>query len=201
MEYTFDAVLYALGRKPATEGLGLENTEIAVTERGAVQVDDYCETTVPDVYAVGDVNGGLQFTYTSLDDFRIVFGKLTEKGDYTPQNRKDVPNTLFIAPALSQVGLTEKAAQEGGLPYKANELPVANMPRAHVNNNLRGIYKVVVHTKTNEILGATLFGEGSQEFINLIKMAMDNHISYTYIKNQIFTHPTMAENLNDVFNI
>ncbi|MGC4388423.1 FAD-containing oxidoreductase, partial [Streptococcus suis] len=77
---------------------------------------------------------------------------------------------------------------------------VAAMPRAHVNNDLRGIYKVNVSPETNEILGATLFGQGSQEIINLIKMAMDNHIPYTYIKNQVFTHPTMAENLNDVFN-
>lgn len=199
-EYLFDVVMYAMGRKPATEGLGLENTDIKLTDRGAVQVDDYCETTVSGVYAVGDVNGGLQFTYTSLDDFRIVFGKLTGQGDYSLQNRQNVPNSLFIEPALSQVGLTEKAVQEAGLPYKANELLVANMPRAHVNNDLRGVYKVIVNTETNEILGATLFGAGSHEIINLIKMAMDNHIPYTYIKNQIFTHPTMAENLNDVFN-
>lgn len=199
-EYVFDTVMYAMGRKPATEGLGLENTDIVVTDRGAVKVDDYCETSVPGVYAVGDVNGGLQFTYTSLDDFRIVFGKLTGNGEYNLQGRQNVPNSLFIEPALSQVGLTEKAAQEAGLPYKANELLVANMPRAHVNNDLRGVYKVIVNTETNEILGATLFGNGSHEIINLIKMAMDNHIPYTYIKNQIFTHPTMAENLNDVFN-
>ena len=199
-EYVFDALMYAMGRKPATEGLGLENTDILVTERGAVQVDDFCETAVPGVYAVGDVNGGLQFTYTSLDDFRIVFGKLTGNGTYNLQSRKNVPNSLFIEPPLSQVGLTEKAAQEAGLPYKANELPVANMPRAHVNNDLRGIFKVVVNTETDEILGATLFGAGSHEIINLIKMAMDNKIPYTYIKNQVFTHPTLAENLNDVFN-
>ncbi|MFC5630994.1 MULTISPECIES: FAD-containing oxidoreductase [Streptococcus] len=199
-EYVFDTVMYAMGRKPATEGLGLENTDIVVADRGAVQVDDYCETTVPGVYAVGDVNGGLQFTYTSLDDFRIVFGKLTDYGHYNLQSRQNVPNSLFIEPALSQVGLTEKAAQEAGLPYKANELLVANMPRAHVNNDLRGVYKVIVNTETNEILGATLFGSGSHEIINLIKMAMDNKIPYTYLKNQIFTHPTMAENLNDVFN-
>ncbi|MGT2828511.1 FAD-containing oxidoreductase [Streptococcus hillyeri] len=199
-EYLFDVVMYAMGRKPATEGLGLVNTDIKLTDRGAVQVDDYCETTVSGVYAVGDVNGGLQFTYTSLDDFRIVFGKLTGQGDYSLQNRQNVPNSLFIDPALSQVGLTEKAVQEAGLPYKVNELLVANMPRAHVNNDLRGVYKVIVNTETNEILGATLFGAGSHEIINLIKMAMDNHIPYTYIKNQIFTHPTMAENLNDVFN-
>ncbi|EJN94001.1 FAD-containing oxidoreductase [Streptococcus ratti] len=198
--YEFDALLYATGRKPNVEDLGLENTDIQLTERGAVQVDDFCETSVENVYAVGDVHGGLQFTYTSLDDFRIVFGKLTGKGHYSLKERRNVPNTIFIQPPLSQVGLTEKEAQAAGLPYQSKELAVANMPRAHVNNDLRGLYKVVVHSETREILGASLFGQASQENINLIKMAMDNKIPYTYLKNQVFTHPTMAENLNDVFN-
>lgn len=200
-EDSYDAVLYALGRKPATDDLGLENTDIKVTDRGAIEVDDYLESSVPGVYAVGDVNGGLQFTYTSLDDFRIVFGKLTGNGDYKRSDRINVPTTLFIKPALAQVGLTESQASEQGLPYKANTLPVANMPRGHVNNDLRGLYKVLVNTETKEILGATLFGANSEEIINLIKLAMDNKVPYTYLKNQVFTHPTMAENLNDVFNI
>ncbi|WP_438834920.1 FAD-containing oxidoreductase [Streptococcus pluranimalium] len=197
---SYDVVLYALGRKPATEDLGLENTDIKVTDRGAIEVNDYLESSVPGVYAVGDVNGGLQFTYTSLDDFRIVFGQLTGNSDYKRSDRINVPNTLFIKPALAQVGMTEAQAKESGLPYKANSLPVAGMPRGHVNNDLRGLYKVVVNTETNEILGATLFGTNSEEIINLIKLAMDNKVPYTYIKNQVFTHPTMAENLNDIFN-
>ena len=136
----------------------------------------------------------------SLDDYRIVFNKLTGQSYYNASQRNNIPTTLFIKPALARVGLTEKEAAEANLPYKANELMVSAMPRAHVNGNLRGIYKVIVNEKTQDILGATLFGEGAQENINLIKLAMDNHIPYTYIKNQIFTHPTMAENLNDVFN-
>lgn len=199
-DYVFDAVLYATGRKPNTATLGLEDTGIKVTERGAIQVDDYCETSVADVYAVGDVNGGPQFTYASLDDFRIVFGKLTGNGDYNLQKRTSLATTTFLEPALSQVGLTEEEAKTAGYNYKAASLPVANMPRAHVNNDLRGLYKVIVDLDSQLILGATLYGAGSQENINLIKMAMDNKIPYTYIKNQIFTHPTMAENLNDVFN-
>lgn len=199
-EHSFDALLYATGRQPNTADLGLEHTGIELTDRGAIKVDDYCETTVSGVYAVGDVNGGPQFTYTSLDDFRIVFGKLTGSGDYNLQKRTSLATTSFIEPPLSQVGLTEAQAKEMGYNYQANSLPVANMPRAHVNNDLRGIYKVIVDQDSQFILGATLFAADSQETINLIKMAMDNHIPYTYIKNQIFTHPTMAENLNDVFN-
>ncbi|AXQ78752.1 FAD-containing oxidoreductase [Streptococcus chenjunshii] len=199
-DYAFDALLYATGRKPAVAELGLENTGIKLTDRGAVQVDEFCETTVKDVYAVGDVNGGLQFTYTSLDDFRVVFGKLTGSSSYNLKERRNVPSSIFIQPPLSQVGLTEKEAQAAHVTYKSQKLPVASMPRGHVNNDLRGLYKVLIDPESKEILGATLFGAASQENINLIKMAMDNNIPYTYIKNQIFTHPSMAENLNDLFN-
>lgn len=196
----FDAVLYATGRVPNTTDLGLDKTAIEVLENGAIKIDDFCQTTVPGVYAVGDVNGGPQFTYTSLDDFRIVFGHLTGTGSYSLSQRKSVPTSVFIDPVLSRVGLTEKQAVEKGYQVLSNELPVANMPRAHVNNDLHGIFKVIVDKETNLILGATLFGRNSEELINLIAMAIDNKIPYTYFKTQIFTHPTMAENLNDVFN-
>ncbi|WP_084231362.1 hypothetical protein [Peptoniphilus asaccharolyticus] len=102
--------------------------------------------------------------------------------------------------SLSQIGLTESQAKEKNLEYKSNELSIANMPRAHVNNDLRGIYKVLVNTETYEIICATLFGTNSEEIINLIKLSMDNHIPYTYFKNQICTHPTISENFNYVFN-
>lgn len=196
----FDAVLYATGRIPNTAGLGLETTKITLLENGAIKVDDYCETTVPGVYAVGDVNGGPQFTYTSLDDFRVVFSKLTGVGNYSLSQRKSVPNSIFIKPVLSRVGLTEKEAKEAGYNYVTNELLVAGMPRAHVNNDLKGLFKVIVDKESKMILGATLFSHNSEELINLIAMAIDNKIPYTYFKTQIFTHPTMAENLNDIFN-
>lgn len=141
------------------------------------------------------------FTYVSLDDFRIVFNYLNGNKDYSLNNRKNVPNTIFINPPLSQVGLTEEQAKQQGLPYTTKELAVSTMPRGHVNQDLRGMFKVVVNTETKEILGATLFGAQSHEIINLITVAMDNHILYTYFTKQLFTHPTMAENLNDLFAI
>lgn len=198
--YSFDAVLYATGRRPNTADLGLENTAIELTERGAIKVDEFCQTAVSNVFAVGDVTGGLQFTYVSLDDFRIVWNYLNGDKSYSNKNRHHIPNTTFINPPLARVGLDEAQAKAQGLPYKANVLPVAGMPRAHVNADLRGIFKVVVDTNTRLILGATLFGAESQELINLITMAMDNQVPYTYFQKQIFTHPTMAENLNDLFN-
>ena len=199
--YRFDALLYATGRKPNVEPLQLENTDIKLTERGAIKVDKHCQTNVPGVFAVGDVNGGLQFTYVSLDDFRVVFSYLAGDGSYTLEDRRNVPNTMFITPPLSQIGLTENQAADLKLPYAVKEIPVATMPRGHVNGDLRGAFKAVVNTETKEIIGATIFSEGSQEIINIITVAMDNKIPYTYFTKQIFTHPTLAENLNDLFAI
>lgn len=199
--FHFDALLYATGRKPNIEPLKLENTDIQITDRGAIQVDKHCQTSVSGVFAVGDVNGGLQFTYVSLDDFRIVFSYLAGDGSYTLDNRKNVPTTMFIAPPLAQIGLTEAQAKEQGLPYATKEIPVSAMPRGHVNADLRGAFKAVVNTETKEILGATIFSQGAQEIINILTVAMDNNIPYTYFTKQIFTHPTLAENLNDLFAI
>ena len=200
-EFRFDALLYATGRKPNVEPLQLENTDIELTERGAIKVDKHLETSVPGVFAAGDVNGGLQFTYISLDDFRILYSYLAGDGSYTLEDRKNVPTSMFITPPLAQIGLTEKEAQEQGLPIAVKEIPVAAMPRGHVNADLRGAFKAVVNTETKEIVGATIFSAGAQEIINILTVAMDNKIPYTYLSKQIFTHPTLAENLNDLFAI
>ena len=200
-EFRFDALLYATGRKPNIEPLHLENTDIELTERGAIKVDKHLETSVPGVFAAGDVNGGLQFTYISLDDFRILYSYLAGDGSYTLEDRKNVPTSMFITPPLAQIGLTEKEAKEQGLPIAVKEIPVAAMPRGHVNADLRGAFKAVVNTETKEIVGATIFSAGAQEIINILTVAMDNKIPYTYFSKQIFTHPTLAENLNDLFAI
>lgn len=114
---------------------------------------------------------------------------------------KNVPHTVFITPALSRVGLTEKEAREQGYDVLVKEHLVSNIPRGAVNGDPKGIFKAVVDKNTNLILGTTLFSRNSEELINLITMAMDNNIPYTYIRDQIFNHPNMAENLNDLFNI
>lgn len=198
-ELLFDALIHATGRKPNTADLGLEHTDIQVKPNGAIEVDEFCQTSVPGVFAVGDVNGGMQFTYVSLDDFRIVNRYLHGDTSYSHKERKNVPYATFITPPLAHVGLHEGEAREKYPHAAVGTLMVNNMPRHAVNQDPRGIFKVIVDTDTKLILGATIFSKGAEEIINLLKMAMDNNIPYTYIQNQIFTHPTMAENLNDVF--
>lgn len=193
-----DKLLVATGRKPVTEGLGLENTDIKLDERGAIKVDDYLRTTAENVWAIGDVKGGPQFTYISLDDFRIIFDQLYGKGERKVSDRKSVPYSVFTTPALSRVGLNEVEAKNKGIEYKLFKLAATSIPKAKVIGNTRGMYKILVNPDTEEILGATIYGEESYEVINLIALAIKAKLPYTLLRDQIYTHPTMTEALNDV---
>lgn len=194
-----DRILVATGRKPNTENLGLENTAIETTDRGAIKVDDFLRTTVDNVWAIGDVKGGLQFTYISLDDFRIIKDQLFGTGARMVSDRKVIPYSVFISPALSQVGLNEKQANKLGKEYKLFKLPVTAIPKAKVAKDNRGLFKALIDPETEKILGATLYGIESYELINMISLAMKAHLSYTVLRDQIYTHPTMSEAFNDLF--
>jgi pyruvate/2-oxoglutarate dehydrogenase complex dihydrolipoamide dehydrogenase (E3) component len=98
-----DALLVATGRAPNISPLHLENTHIALTERGAIKVNDKLETSVPDVYALGDVNGGRQHTYVSFDDFRVIKSTLYGDGSYLVSKRQNVPYSVFLSTPLSRV--------------------------------------------------------------------------------------------------
>ncbi len=198
-EISANRILVATGRKPNIEELGLENTSIEVTDRGAIKVDDFLRTTVDNVWAIGDVKGGLQFTYISLDDFRIIKDQLFGTGARMISDRKVVPYSVFISPALSQVGINEKQAQKQNKTYKLFKLFVTAIPKAKVAKDSRGLFKALVDPETEEILGATLYGIESYELINMISLAMKAHLSYTVLRDQIYTHPTMSEAFNDLF--
>ena len=194
-----DKVLIATGRKANTEGLGLENTSVALNERGEIVVNEKLETTAPNIRAIGDAHGGLQFTYTSLDDFRIIQSQLYGDGARTLNNRGSVPNSVFITPTLSSVGFTEKTAKAEGLDYRLFRLEAAGIPKSAVLGQSKGLLKALVDKKTQEILGATIYAEDSHEVINLLNLAIKARLPYTMLRDQIFTHPTMSEALNDLF--
>lgn len=195
----FDAVLMAAGRRPNIDGLGLENTDIALTERNAIQVDDRLRTTGPDVWALGDVNGGPMFTYISLDDFRIVKDQLFGQGKRTTADRNVVPTASFLTPPLANVGINERQAHAAGKDYLVFKLPVKAIPKARVLEDQRGVYKAIVERDTHRILGATLYAAEAHETINLIALAMKADLPYETLRDMIFTHPTMSEALNDLF--
>lgn len=193
-----DKVLAATGRKPNTANLGLENTNIKVDDRGAIVVDDLLKTTAENVWAIGDVKGGLQFTYISLDDYRIILDQLVGESKRRVSERSVVPYSVFITPPLSNVGLTEKAAKKAGVPYKLFKFMSAGVPKAQVLEDPKGMFKVLVDPENDQILGASIYAEESHEVINLIALAMKGQLPYTLLRDHIYSHPTMSEALNDV---
>lgn len=195
-----EAVLIATGRRPNIQGLHPEKAGVSLTERGAVKVDKKLRTTAPHIWAMGDVTGGLQFTYISLDDSRIVKSQLLGDGSRTTENRGAVPYSVFLDPPLSRVGLTEKEAREKGHDLKILRLPGAAVPKAQVLRQTTGALKAIVDIKTGEILGAHFFCAESHEMINLVKMVMEAGLTYRALRDGIFTHPTMSEALNDLFS-
>ena len=196
--------MVATGRKPATEGLGLENTSIETTDRGAIVVDEHLRSTVPNIFALGDVNGGPQFTYISMDDYRVVLSQLVGDGSRSTKDRKAVASTIYMNPPLSFVGLTEREAIEAGHKVKVASKPVAAvaaMPRAKTQENPRGIMKFVIDAQTDQILGAQLLVIESMEVINLVALAMRHGITASQLRDEIYTHPSITEGLNEVLAV
>lgn len=198
---TGDAVLIATGRRPNTDALQAKNAGVELTPRGAVKVDETLRTTAPNIWALGDVCGGLQFTYISMDDCRIVLSQLYGDQSRRTSNRSHVPYSVFLSPAFSRVGLNEKEALEQSRKIKIAQLPAMAIPKAQVLQQPVGLLKAIVDADTNKILGAMLFCEASYELINLVKIAMDLDADYTALRDAVYTHPTMTEALNDLFDL
>ena len=198
-EVESDAILVAIGRKPNTEGLNLEAAGVKTDERGAVVVDETLKTTVDNIWAMGDVKGGLQFTYISLDDFRIIRDNVYGNGSRTINDRNVIPYSVFINPPLSRVGMTEKEAVEKGYEVKTGRLEAMAIPKGKIEGVTDGLLKTVVDAKTVKILGCTLLCNTSHEMINVVAAAIKAEQKYTFLKDMIFTHPTMSEALNDLF--
>ncbi|TQR85148.1 pyridine nucleotide-disulfide oxidoreductase [Mycobacterium hodleri] len=196
-----DVILAAAGRRPVTDGLGLDAAGIDLTDAGAVAVDDHLRTSQPHVFAMGDVNGGPQFTYVSLDDYRIVLDQLAGSGTRSTTDRRAVPYTLFMTPPLARVGLTERDARAAGRRVRVAALPVASMatvPRARIVDEARGMMKVVVDADDDVILGAALLSYDSHEVINVVSLAMRHGITATQLRDEIYTHPSMTEAFNQL---
>ena len=196
-----DAILIATGRKPMIEGLNLQATGIGVDAHGAIVVNDQLRTTVPHVWAMGDVKGGPQFTYLSLDDFRIIRDQLFGDKKRDIGDRDPVPYAVFIDPPLAHIGLTEEEALKRGYSFKVSRWPATSVVRSRTLKQTDGMLKAIVNDHSGKIMGCTLFCAEAPEIINIVAMAMKTGQHYTFLRDFIFTHPSMSEGLNELFDI
>jgi pyruvate/2-oxoglutarate dehydrogenase complex dihydrolipoamide dehydrogenase (E3) component len=192
-------VLRAAGRVPNTDRLGLEAAGIAMDAKGFVVVDQTLETSVPGVYALGDVKGGPAFTHISYDDFRVIRTNLLQGGRACITDRL-VPYAVFIDPQLGRIGLSERDARKQGRAVRVARMPMNYVARALELDEPRGFMKALVDPDSRQILGAAVLGIEGGELMAALQLAMMGQVPYDRVRDAVFAHPTLAESLNNLFS-
>jgi pyruvate/2-oxoglutarate dehydrogenase complex dihydrolipoamide dehydrogenase (E3) component len=192
-------LLLASGRVPNIEALKLARAGVATDSKGFIKANERLETSVPHIYALGDVKGGPAFTHISYDDFRILKTNLIDGGRASIQGRL-VPYTVFIDPQLGRVGLTETEARQRGLTIRIAKMPMAYVARALEVDESRGFMKAIVESSSGKILGCAVLGIEGGEIMSQLQIAMMGNLSYTDLRDAVFAHPTLAESLNNLFS-
>ena len=184
--------LNAIGRIPNTDKLNLESVGIDTTDRGFVVVDEYLETTAPNVYALGDINGKGAFTHTSYQDYEIVRDNLLHGRDRKWTDRT-MAYALYTDPPLGRVGMSEKEARESGRNVLMAVQPMNRIGRAIEQDETTGLIKVLIDADSERFLGAAALGFHCDEVIQVISFYMATGASYIPMKEALPVHPTVAE--------
>ncbi|OGA99308.1 MAG: mercuric reductase [Burkholderiales bacterium RIFCSPHIGHO2_12_FULL_69_20] len=185
-------VLLAAGRRPNTDGLGLEAAGVRTDERGFIVVDEQCRTSADGVWAVGDCNGRGGFTHTAWNDHEIVVANLF---DHDPRRIADrIPcYALFIDPALGRIGMSEDEARASGRKVLRAKMPMQRVGRAREAGETQGFMKVLVDADTQLLLGAALLGLNGDEVVHALLDVMAAQRPYTVISRAMHIHPTVSE--------
>ncbi|HJT00277.1 MAG TPA: mercuric reductase [Terriglobales bacterium] len=191
-------LLLAAGRVPNTESLNLRAAGIATDGRGFIKTDSRLQTSVPGIYALGDVKGGPAFTHISYDDYRIIRANLLEGANASTDGRL-VPYTVFLDPQLGRIGLTEAQALAKGLNVEVAKMSMSSVARALEVDETRGFMKAIVDARSKQILGAAVLGIEGGELMAVLEVAMMGQLPYTALREGIFAHPTLAESFNNLF--
>jgi pyruvate/2-oxoglutarate dehydrogenase complex dihydrolipoamide dehydrogenase (E3) component len=185
-------VLLAVGRRPNTDDLGLDQAGVAADSRGYIQVDDFLATNVPGIWALGECNGRGAFTHTAYNDFEIVAANLLD-GEARKVSERILGYALYIDPPLGRVGMSDSQARATGRPLLAAQRPMSRVGRAIEKGETQGFMKVVVDAETRKILGAAILGTGGDEAIHGIIDIMNAGVPYTALQRAVPIHPTVSE--------
>ncbi len=190
----FDAILIAIGRKANTSGFGLDDMGIRLRQNGTIETDEYLQTSIPTIYASGDVTGPYQFTHTAAHQswyasVNALFGFIKKfKVDYSV-----IPWTTFTEPEIARVGLNEQEAKEKNIEYEITRYDLSELDRAITEEAAHGFIKVLTVPGKDHILGVTIVGEHAGELIAEYVLAMKHGLGLNKILGTIHVYPTMAE--------
>jgi pyruvate/2-oxoglutarate dehydrogenase complex dihydrolipoamide dehydrogenase (E3) component len=185
-------VLLAVGRVPNTDDLGLREAGIETDDRGYIKVDDTLNTSVSNVYALGDCNGHGGFTHTAYNDYEIVADNLLSGAHRKVSDRIPIYG-LFTDPPLGRLGRTEAEARRDGYNILVGRMPMTDVSRAREKGETQGFMKVLVDASSKQILGAAILGTGGDEAVQSLVDAMYGHLPYTVVQHGVRIHPTVSE--------
>ena len=186
-----DVVIVAIGRRPYTDGLGLETVGITTDKRGVIETKDHFRTAVPCVWALGDCIEGPMLAHKAEDDGVAVAELIAGKAGHV--NYDLVPSVVYTNPEIAWVGKTEEQLKADGIPYKKGKFPFKANSRARTNHETEGLVKILAHKETDEILGAHMIGVGVGEMIGEVCVAMEFKAASEDIARTCHAHPTMSE--------
>ncbi|MFC1899273.1 dihydrolipoyl dehydrogenase [Chloroflexota bacterium] len=192
--FTSDLVMVAVGRKANISGLGIEEIGIK-TDRGNIIVNENMETSVPGVYAAGDVTGGLQLAHLASAEGVIAVENALGKTPEVEHNL--VPRCIYTRPEIAAVGLTEEQAQKEGLNLKVGKFPFATNSKAIISGQTDGFVKIISDDDSREIVGAHILGPNATEMIHEIVLAMRMEVTASEICSTVHAHPTLSETIRE----
>ncbi|CAO3415486.1 dihydrolipoyl dehydrogenase [Azospirillum endophyticum] len=185
-----DAVLVAIGRRPYTEGLGLETVGVEL-ERGRVKIDGHFQTNVPGIYAIGDVVEGPMLAHKAEEEGVALAEQLA--GQKSHVNHDLVPGVVYTWPEVAAVGKTEEQLKAAGVAYKAGKFPFTANGRARAGGNTDGFVKILSDAATDQVLGVHMIGPNVSEMIGELVLAMEFSASAEDVARTCHAHPTLSE--------
>lgn len=190
-QITTEMALYSIGRTGATRSLNIQAIGLEETERGLLKVNQYFQTNVPNIYAVGDVIGFPSLASTSMEQGRLAachaFGV---KANHTPEL---FPYGIYTIPEISTVGKNEEELTQAGIPYEVGKAQYREIARGQIIGDQTGLLKLIFHLETRELLGVHIIGEGASELIHIGQAVMSFKGKVDYFINTVFNYPTLAE--------
>ena len=184
-------VFVATGRQPNTDDLGLETIGVAMAEHGVVKVDERLSTSVPGVWAAGDIRGGAMFTHTAWDDYRIIESQIIGDGSRTTQ--RIVPYAVFTDPELGRAGMTETQARQAGHHVRIGRFEMEHSGKASEIGETKGFIKLVIDADKDRILGAAVLASEGAELVHTYVVLMNADVPLAVLRNAVFIHPTLSE--------
>ncbi|KAI8116585.1 hypothetical protein FF38_13207 [Lucilia cuprina] len=194
-ELTCDALLVSVGRRPFTEGLGLDNVGIVKDDRGRIPVNNLFQTVVPNIYAIGDCIHGPMLAHKAEDEGIICVEGMN--GGHVHIDYNCVPSVVYTHPEVAWVGKSEEALKEEGVEYKVGKFPFLANSRAKTNNETDGFVKVLADKATDRVLGTHIIGPSAGELINEAVLAMEYGAAAEDVARVCHAHPTCAEALRE----